>query len=65
MGIEILLAADLGAGATEVGEILSKRLKFEVWNYEAAVKDIVISSERSMSEISEMASSGEIDMNRL
>jgi len=61
----VLLAADLGAGATEIGEELAKRLNYEVWNYEQAIKAIVVSSERSMAEISEEASSGEIDVNQM
>jgi len=65
MGKIILLAADLGAGATEIGEALARRLNYEVWNYEQAIKAIVVSSERSMAEISAQASSGEIDVNQM
>ncbi|WP_449462848.1 cytidylate kinase family protein [Tardisphaera miroshnichenkoae] len=65
MGKVILLAADLGAGATEIGEALAKRLNYEVWNYEQAIKTMVVSSERSMAEISAEASSGEIDVNQI
>ncbi|MGC8614220.1 MAG: AAA family ATPase [Thermoprotei archaeon] len=65
MGKVILLAADLGAGATEIGEALAKRLNYEVWNYEQAIKSIVVATERSMAEISAEASSGEIDVNQI
>jgi cytidylate kinase len=61
----ILIAGELGAGCTEVGELLSKKLGVEVYNTERFIRNLASSPTSSFQILSEKASSGEIEIEKI
>ncbi|MEM1557014.1 MAG: cytidylate kinase family protein [Thermoproteota archaeon] len=61
----ILIAGELGAGCTEVGELLSKKLGLEVHNTEKFIRNLVSSPTLSFKALVEKSVSGEIEIEKV
>lgn len=61
----ILIAGELGAGCTEVGELLSKKLGLEVHNTEKLIRSLVSSPTLSFKSLVEKSVSGEIEIEKV
>ncbi|MEM3712638.1 MAG: cytidylate kinase family protein [Thermoproteota archaeon] len=61
----ILIAGELGAGCTEVGELLSKRLGLEIYNTEKLIRNLVSSPTLSYKALVDKSISGEIEIERV
>jgi len=61
----ILIAGELGAGCTEVGELLSKKIGLEVYNTEKLVRRLASSPSLSFETLVEKSVSGEIEIERI
>lgn len=61
----ILIAGELGAGCTEVGEILSRKLGLEVHNTEKLIRSLVSSPTISFKALVEKSVSGEIEIEKV
>lgn len=61
----ILVAGELGAGCTEVGELLSKKLGIEVYNTERFIRNLASSPTSSFQILVEKSVSGEIEIEKI
>ncbi|MEM4610472.1 MAG: hypothetical protein QW190_06265, partial [Thermoproteota archaeon] len=62
----ILIAGELGAGCTEVGELVSKRLSdIEVYNTERFIRSLVSSPHLSFQTLVAKSVSGEIEIEKV
>jgi len=61
----VLVAGELGAGCTEVGELLSKALGLEVYNTEKLIRNLVSSPGLSFKALVEKSVSGEIEIEKV
>jgi cytidylate kinase len=61
----ILIGGELGAGCTEVGELLSKKLGVEVYNTEKLIRNLVSSPTLSFKSLVEKSISGEIELEKV
>ncbi|MGQ9479484.1 MAG: cytidylate kinase-like family protein [Thermoproteota archaeon] len=61
----ILLAGELGAGCTEVGEILVNKLGLPVYNTERFIRSLVSSPGLSFQALAEKSLSGEIEIEKV
>jgi len=61
----ILIAGELGAGCTEVGELVSKKLGLEVYNTERFIRSIVSSPHLSFQTLVSKSVSGEIEIEKV
>lgn len=61
----ILIAGELGAGCTEVGELLSQKLGLEVHNTERLIRNLVSSPSLSYKALVDKSISGEIEIEKV
>jgi cytidylate kinase len=61
----ILIAGELGAGCTEVGELLSRKLGVEVYNTERFIRSLASSPTSSFQILAEKSTSGEIEIEKI
>ncbi|MBO3769971.1 MAG: cytidylate kinase family protein [Candidatus Brockarchaeota archaeon] len=61
----ILIAGELGAGCTEVGELLSQKLGLEVHNTERLIRNLVSSPTLSYKALVDKSISGEIEIEKV
>lgn len=61
----ILIAGELGAGCTEVGELVSRKLGLEIYNTERFIRSIASSPHLSFSVLVEKSRSGEVDVDKI
>lgn len=61
----ILIAGELGAGCTEVGEMISGKLGLEVYNTERFIRSLVSSPHLSFQTLVEKSVSGEIEIEKV
>ncbi|MGQ9596195.1 MAG: cytidylate kinase-like family protein [Thermoproteota archaeon] len=61
----ILIAGELGAGCTEVGEAISKELGLGVYNTERFIRNLVSSPTLSFKVLAEKSMSGEVELEKI
>ncbi|MCS7138766.1 MAG: cytidylate kinase-like family protein [Crenarchaeota archaeon] len=61
----ILIAGELGAGCTEVGELISQKLGLEVYNTEKLIRNLVSSPTLSYKALVDKSISGEIEIEKV